>query len=100
MVTVAVPQGRPPARPDADVLHEPAALSEVWARTWTGFIERLGAGAGTRGRRRASTKPLGEPIFWSFQTMDSVTSFPALGADGAVYVGSFDKELYAFGTKL
>jgi SRSO17 transposase len=43
MVTVAVPQPRrPPARPDATLLHEPAALSEVWAHTWTGFVERLG----------------------------------------------------------
>lgn len=42
MVTVAVPQGRSSARPDAAILHEPAALSEVWARTWTRFVERLG----------------------------------------------------------
>jgi SRSO17 transposase len=43
MVTVAVPQTRrSPARPDATILHEPAALSEIWARTWTALVERLG----------------------------------------------------------
>src|SRR4051812_46217027 len=42
MVTAASPLHRSSGRPDATLLHEPAALSEVWARTWTGFVERLG----------------------------------------------------------
>ena len=32
---------------------------------------------------------------WSFQTSDNVCSSPALGADGTVYVGSYDGRLYA-----
>ncbi len=32
---------------------------------------------------------------WSFQTGNQVHSSPAIGADGTVYVGSYDGKLYA-----
>jgi outer membrane protein assembly factor BamB len=32
---------------------------------------------------------------WSFTTGDRVTSSPAIGADGTIYVGSYDHNLYA-----
>src|SRR4051812_46360368 len=43
MATAAHPHvGRPPPRPDATILHEPQALSDVWARSWRGFLARVG----------------------------------------------------------
>ena len=32
---------------------------------------------------------------WAFQTGDMVTSSPAIGTDGTIYVGSWDNYLYA-----
>ena len=32
---------------------------------------------------------------WKFRTWDSVLSYPAIGADGTIYVGSFDNLFYA-----
>ena len=32
---------------------------------------------------------------WAFATGGTVYSSPAIGADGTIYVGSFDKKLYA-----
>jgi len=32
---------------------------------------------------------------WSFTTGSAVVSSPAVGSDGTIYVGSFDKKLYA-----
>jgi outer membrane protein assembly factor BamB len=34
---------------------------------------------------------------WAFATGDDVDSSPAIGADGTVYVGSYDNKLYAIG---
>lgn len=34
---------------------------------------------------------------WSFATAGKVFSSPAIGADGTVYVGSYDANLYAIG---
>jgi outer membrane protein assembly factor BamB len=34
-------------------------------------------------------------VLWEFVTGSSVASSPAIGSDGTVYVGSFNKKLYA-----
>ena len=34
-------------------------------------------------------------ILWEFETGRAVSSSPAIGSDGTVYVGSQDKKLYA-----
>ncbi len=36
---------------------------------------------------------------WEFETGDAVTSSPAIGSDGTVYVGSQDNKLYAIKTE-
>ena len=36
---------------------------------------------------------------WEFETGDQVSSSPAIGSDGTVYVGSYDKKLYAINGK-
>ena len=36
---------------------------------------------------------------WEFETGDGVFSSPAIGSDGTVYVGSYDKKLYALKTE-
>ena len=36
---------------------------------------------------------------WEFETGGAVTSSPAIGSDGTVYVGSWDKKLYAINGK-
>ena len=38
-------------------------------------------------------------ILWEFVTGDEVDSYPAIGADGTVYVGSFDGKVYALDGK-
>ena len=38
-------------------------------------------------------------ILWEFKTGDQVTSSPAIGSDGTVYVGSWDSKLYALNGK-
>ena len=35
------------------------------------------------------------PVLWEFETGDAVSSSPAIGSDGTIYVGSSDKKLYA-----
>ena len=35
---------------------------------------------------------------WEFVTGDPVSSSPAIGSDGTVYVGAYDKKLYAIKT--
>tara|TARA_B100000427_G_C15256943_1_gene484788 strand:- start:47 stop:334 length:288 start_codon:yes stop_codon:yes gene_type:complete len=37
-------------------------------------------------------------VLWEFETGDSVTSSPAIGPDGTVYIGSRDGKLYAIKT--
>ena len=37
-------------------------------------------------------------VLWDFKTGGSVSSSPALGADGILYVGSEDKKVYAIKT--
>ena len=34
-------------------------------------------------------------MLWTFNTLDSIYSSPALGADGTLYLTSFDSVLYA-----
>jgi len=38
-------------------------------------------------------------VLWEFRTGSGVTSSPAIGSDGTVYVGSQDKKLYAINGK-
>ena len=49
------------------------------------------------GINQTSKVNIGTPI-WEFETGDKVYSSPAIGSDGTVYVGSFDKKLYAIRT--
>ena len=51
----------------------------------------------TKGINQTSKVKIGTPI-WEFETGDDVSSSPAIGSDGTVYVGSFDKNLYAIRT--
>ena len=44
------------------------------------------------------TEGVGEKI-WEFETGGEVGSSPAIGSDGTVYVGSWDKKLYAINGK-
>ena len=43
-----------------------------------------------------ATKP--GTVLWGFETGGGVSSSPAIGSDGTVYVGSWDKKLYAIKT--
>ena len=47
-------------------------------------------------KESAVQKPV--TVLWEFETGDSVFSFPAIGSDGTVYVGSDDDKLYAIKT--
>ena len=38
-------------------------------------------------------------VLWEFETGGVVSSSPAIGSDGTVYVGSWDKKLYAINGK-
>ena len=54
-------------------------------------------------RRRAEAeeemrKARAKLLLWEFETGDAVFSSPAIGSDGTVYVGSWDKKLYAIKT--
>jgi outer membrane protein assembly factor BamB len=40
--------------------------------------------------------PYGVTVLWSYTTGNNVQSSPAIGADGTVYIGSYDKYVYAF----
>ena len=50
-----------------------------------------------KGINQTSKVKIGTPI-WEFETGDSVVSYPAIGSDGTVYVGSVDNKLYAIKT--
>jgi len=47
-------------------------------------------------RRSPFTGPATAALKWSYTTGGEVSSSPAIGADGTVYVGSYDDKLYAF----
>ncbi len=53
------------------------------------------------GKRRAEElrKARAKLLRWEFITGDAVRSSPAIGSDGTVYVGSYDKKLYAINGK-
>ena len=46
----------------------------------------------------AKAKAIVGSKLWEFETGGWVTSFPAIGSDGTVYVGSLDNKLYAIKT--
>jgi outer membrane protein assembly factor BamB len=54
-------------------------------------------GCGKKGINQTSKVAIGTPI-WEFKTGGQVTSSPAIGSDGTVYVGSYDNKLYAIKT--
>ena len=49
--------------------------------------------------KKESVQPSAELKLWEFETGGAVISSPAIGSDGTVYVGSFDKKLYAIKTE-
>jgi predicted small lipoprotein YifL len=50
-----------------------------------------------KGINQTSKVAIGTPI-WEFEMGGFVPSSPAIGSDGTVYVGSYDKKLYAIKT--
>ena len=58
----------------------------------------VGCGTAPKGINQTSKVKIGTPI-WEFKTRGSVVSSPAIGSDGTVYVGSWDKNLYAINGK-
>ena len=52
-------------------------------------------------KQTAKEPPLIKPgtVLWEFETGGYVTSSPAVGPDGTVYVGSSDNKLYALNGK-
>jgi len=48
--------------------------------------------------KKAPVEPAAELKLWEFETGTPVSSSPAIGSDGTVYVGSHDKKLYAIKT--
>ena len=70
-------------------------------KAWEAEVEAL-----SNARPNEPTKPeptkakaTAEVKLWEFETGDDVYSSPAIGPDGAVYVGSGDKKLYAINGK-
>ena len=66
-----------------------------------GLVVAVGCGTTTpdskptpQGINQTSKVKIGTPI-WEFVTGDRVSSSPAIGSDGTVYVGSEDNKLYA-----
>ena len=62
------------------------------------------AGCGETDEAPNKSKPKPPPIkpgtvLWEFKTGGGLTSSPAIGSDGTVYVGSWDKKLYAINGK-
>ena len=51
-------------------------------------------------KQTAKEPPLIKPgtVLWEFEMGNGVLSSPAIGSDGTVYVGSYDKKLYAIKT--
>ena len=65
-------------------------------------VVALGGCSSPQGINQTSNVKIGNPI-WEFETRlgilaYGVTSSPAIGSDGTVYVGSSDKKLYAIKT--
>ena len=62
------------------------------------LVVAVGCGTTPQGINQTSKVKVGTPI-WEFVTGSSVSSSPAIGSDGTVYVGSWDKKLYAINGK-
>ena len=62
------------------------------------LVVAVGCGTTPQGINQTSKVKVGTPI-WEFETRGSLNSSPAIGPDGTVYVGSFDKKLYAVNGK-
>ena len=50
-------------------------------------------------KEHTKAKAIAGSKLWEFETGDGVRSSPAIGSDGTVYVGSWDKKLYAIKTE-
>ena len=61
------------------------------------LVLAVGCQTTPEGINQTSKVKIGTPI-WGFETGGGVYSSPAIGSDGTVYVGSFDKKLYAIKT--
>ena len=61
------------------------------------LVFAVGCGTTPQGINQTSKVKVGTPI-WEFETEGVVYSSPAIGADSTVYVGSYDKKLYAIAT--
>ena len=62
------------------------------------LVFALGCQTTPQGINQTSKVKVGTPI-WEFETGSYVTSSPAIGSDGTVYVGSADRKLYAINGK-
>ncbi len=62
------------------------------------LVVAVGCQTTPQGINQTSKVKIGTPI-WEFETGGLVFSSPAIGPDGTVYVGSFDKKLYAINGK-
>ena len=62
------------------------------------LVVAVGCQTTPQGINQTSKAKIGTPI-WEFETGGFVTSSPAIGPDGTVYVGSGDKRLYAINPK-
>ena len=63
-----------------------------------GLVLGLVLSCGKKEPVQSSKVKVGAPI-WEFETGGIVESSPAIGSDGTVYVGSWDKKLYAINGK-
>ena len=61
------------------------------------LVVAVGCRTTPQGINQTSKVEIGAPI-WEFETGGGVHSSPAIGSDGTLYVGSFDKNLYAIKT--
>ena len=62
------------------------------------LVIAVGCGTTPQGIDQTSKVKVGTPI-WEFKTRYAVDSSPAIGSDGTIYVGSWDKKLYAINGK-
>ena len=82
----------PPAAPEPDTLSMVQVLSSsgLADTAWPKFRHN----AQNTGRS-PYTGPQTPELKWSFATGDAVRSSPAIGADGSIYIVSYDENLYA-----
>ena len=65
-----------------------------------GVVALVGCGEKEPAPPSASNPEAKKPVtpIWEFETGSVVNSSPAIGSDGTIYVGSWDKKLYAIKT--